>query len=212
MQHLDYLKQDTALYSIIQHFGAIKPQIEKDSFLHLIRTVAGQQLSTKAAASIFEKFLRLMAKPTPQKVLALDVEELRSVGYSYNKSAYIKNIAQFWIDHNISSKTFEKMADEEIILWLTQIKGVGRWSVEILLAFSLGRKNIFFADDLGIQQGMCLLYGWDSKDKKALKKKMLAKAETYAPFTTIVCLYIWKWKNKIKTEMAAENRKNKANN
>lgn len=194
----DYLKEDSGLYHVIRQLGPIPHQTFKDPFVYLIRTIAGQQLSVKAANSINEKFKQLIQQPTPEKVLKLTAEELRSVGFSYKKAEYIHHIARFWIDEKITIATFKDLTDEEIITLLTKIKGVGRWSVEILLAFSLGRPNVFFADDLGIQQGMAIIYGWDHSDKKELKRLMLNKAETFAPHCTMVCLYIWEWKNLVK--------------
>jgi len=197
----DYLKKDKPLYKIIKALGPIEHKVFKDPFVYLLRTIAGQQLSIKAAASINEKFKQLQPKQTPETVLQLDVEALRQVGFSYNKAAYLHNIAQFWLDQKITKKTFDNLSDEEIIHLLTKIKGVGRWSVEIMLAFSLGRPNVFFADDLGIQQGMSIIYGWHDTDKKELRKLMLEKAKTYAPYSTLVCLYIWEWKHLVKAKV-----------
>lgn len=201
IEQFSFLKKDKALYQVICQLGPITHTLHKDPFVYLLRTIAGQQLSVKAAASIFEKFSKLLPMPTPENVLALDVEELRKAGFSYQKAAYIHNIAQFWTEKGITLKTFAKMEDEAIIALLTQIKGVGRWSVEILLAFSLGRPNVFFADDLGIQQGMSIIYEWDTSNKKELRQLMLEKAKTYTPYSTFVCLYIWRWKNMMKSKM-----------
>jgi DNA-3-methyladenine glycosylase II len=195
MQHLSYLQKDKKLFSIIQNMEELKIQKRKNVFLWLVRSVAGQQLSTKAADSIFKKFLALIDEPTPEAVLSIDIEQLRSVGFSYSKSTYIKNIAQYWLDNHITDKTFTKMSDEVVMEFLLPIKGVGRWTVEMLLMFTLGRENIFAVDDLGIQQAMCRLYGWDASNQKEMKNKMLAKAKTYGPYTTIACMYLWKWKD-----------------
>jgi len=197
-EQLDYLKTDELLYPVIQQLGPMPIAIVEDPFVHLLRTVAGQQLSIKAAASIFDKFSQLLPQPTPENVLLLTTEDLRAVGFSYSKASYLHNIARFWVDNNIGLEMLATMDDEAVIKLLTQIKGVGRWTVEIILAFSLGRTNVFFADDLGIQQGMSIIYGWDVKDKKELRRLMLEKAKTYAPYSTVVCLYIWKWKNLVK--------------
>lgn len=198
LTQLDYLKGDELLYPIIQQLGAMPALQSEDPFLHLLRTVAGQQLSIKAAASIFEKFTQLLPHPTPENVLLLTVDDLRHAGFSYSKAGYLHNIAKFWVEHNLNTGAFANMDDEAIIDLLTQIKGVGRWTVEIVLAFSLDRPNIFFADDLGIQQGMAIIYGWDTKNKKELRRLMLEKARSYAPCATLVCRYIWKWKNFVK--------------
>jgi DNA-3-methyladenine glycosylase II len=195
MQQFIYLQKDKKLFAMLQSMDEIKMQKRKNVFLWLVRSVAGQQLSTKAAYSIFEKFLGIIDTPTPQAILALDIEQLRGVGFSYNKGAYIHNIAQFWINENITDTTFTKMNDEEIKKYLIQIKGVGAWTVEMLLMFTLGRQDVFAVDDLGIQQAMCRLYGWDETNKKEMKIKMLAKAKTYSPNATLICMYLWKWKD-----------------
>jgi DNA-3-methyladenine glycosylase II len=196
-----YLQKDKKLFAMLQSMQELKIEKRKNVFLQLTRSVAGQQLSTKAAHSIFQKFLAIIPDPTPQSILALNIEQLRAVGFSYNKGAYIQHIAQFWLDENISDKTFTKLSDEQIIEYLTQIKGVGKWTVEMLLMFTLGRQNVFAVDDLGIQQAMCRLYGWDETNKKEMKIKMLATAKTYAPFSTLVCMYLWKWKDDKKNTM-----------
>jgi DNA-3-methyladenine glycosylase II len=195
MQQFAYLQSDKKIFAVLQQMPEIQLQKRKNIFLWLVRSVAGQQLSTKAAHAIFEKFLILIEHNcTPEKIVLLDIEQLRAVGFSYNKSAYIKNIAAFWIDNNITDKTFITKSDEDIITYLTQIKGVGTWTVQMLLMFTLGRPNVFAVDDLGIQQAMCKLYDWDATNKKELKSKMLAKANTYAPYSTVICMYLWRWK------------------
>jgi len=196
----EYLRHDTEMYRIIQQLGYIEHKIFKDPFVYLLLTVAGQQLSVKAAASINEKFKQLLPAQTPEAVLQLSTEQLRSVGFSYRKASCLHHIARFWLDHKITRKVLEQLGDEDIISLLTQIKGVGRWSVEMLLAFSLGREDVFFADDLGIQQGMAYIYGWDLSEKKKIRRLMPEKARDYTPNATKVCLYIWEWKNVVKSK------------
>lgn len=205
MEQFEFLREDEALYRVIQQIGELEPRLEPGPFVYLLRTVAGQQLSVKAAASIFARFLELLPAPTPENVLALTPDQLRAVGYSYGKASYLHNIAQFWMEHGITETKLQAMTDEEVIALLTQIKGVGRWSVEIMLAFSLGRPDIFFVDDLGIQQGMSIIYGWDTTDKKTLRSLMLEKASKYSPHTTAVCRYIWAWKNRVKSGLAVSD-------
>jgi DNA-3-methyladenine glycosylase II len=195
MEHFIHLQKDKKLYAIIQQMDEIKISKRKNVFLWLVRSVAGQQLSTKAAFSIFEKFLALIDEPTPAAILQLDIEQLRGVGFSYGKSGYIQNIARYWQEHSITDKTFTHLSDAQIIDMLTTIKGVGTWTVQMLLMFTLGRPNVFAVDDLGIQQAMCMLYNWDASNKKEMKTKMLTKAKSYAPQSTLVCMYLWKWKD-----------------
>jgi DNA-3-methyladenine glycosylase II len=199
MQAHEYLLKDKALAKAIAKVGPLTISPRENVFLQLIRSVAGQQLSTKAAASIFKKFLKLLGKkkPNPQNIITLSIEDLRTVGFSYNKAAYLHNIAAFWKEHKLSDNYFTDKSNEEIIALLTQIKGVGKWTVEMLLMFTLAREEVFAVDDLGIQQGMASLYKWEGLPLKELKIKMLAKAKTYSPYATYACMYIWRWKDDV---------------
>lgn len=192
-----HLLNDKKLARAIHTIGDLKLSTRENVFLWLVRSVLGQQLSTKAAASIFEKFLQALGrkKVNPKNVLALSIEELRSVGCSYAKANYIHNISQFWIDHRLTDTYFHSLSDDEIINLLTQIKGVGKWTVQMLLMFTLGRENIFAVDDLGIQQGMMDIYGWKNISLKELKIKMLKQSLLYSPYNTYACIYIWRWKD-----------------
>jgi DNA-3-methyladenine glycosylase II len=160
-------------------------------------SIMSQQLSTKVAKVIFRRFLELYGgkEPTPAKVLATDPTVLRGIGLSNNKVSYLINVASFCIEHKITDKKLLKMSNEEIIELLTQIKGVGRWTVEMLLMFTLGREDVFAVDDLGIQQAMIRLYKIDNTDKKALKEKMLQLSAKWIPYRTYACLHLWQWKD-----------------
>jgi DNA-3-methyladenine glycosylase II len=104
-------------------------------------------------------------------------------------------VARFFIEQKITDKQLYTMEPEAVIALLTQIKGVGSWTVEMLLMFSLGHENVFAVDDLGIQQAMIGLYKIKYTTKKELKIKMLKKAATWAPFKTYACLHLWNWKD-----------------
>ncbi|MFM2388409.1 MAG: hypothetical protein RL660_3166 [Bacteroidota bacterium] len=199
-----YLAKHKKLHAFIQAQGPVELAPRKNVFLQLVRAIAGQQLSTKAAASIYDKFLQNCGSknPQPQDILALNIEDMRAVGFSYNKAQYIHNIASFWQEHKLTDAKLFKMQDRELIDFLTQIKGVGTWTVEMLLMFTMARPNIFAVGDLGIQQGMCMLYGWKDISDKALHAKMLAKAKEYEPYSTYVCLYIWQYKDLSKQKIA----------
>jgi len=122
-------------------------------------------------------------------------ETLRAIGLSYSKIGYVKNVAQFFIEHHLTDKQLYQMPPEEVIDLLVQIKGVGKWTVEMLLMFSLGHENVFAVDDLGIQQAMIKLYRFKYTTKKELQTKMLAKSKTWEPYKTYACLHLWKWKD-----------------
>jgi DNA-3-methyladenine glycosylase II len=197
---IEHLSNLPHFKKIIASIGELAIKEEANVFLKLVRSVAGQQLSTKAAASIFDKFLKLVGQnnPKPQDILKLKLEDLRNAGFSYNKGQYVLNIAQFWLDNKLTDTKLQQLDDEELLNLLTQIKGVGTWTVQMLMMFTLGRSNIFAVDDLGIQQGMALMYKWEGVTLKELKLKMLHQSKKYAPHNTIACMYIWRWKDGIK--------------
>jgi DNA-3-methyladenine glycosylase II len=128
-------------------------------------------------------------------VLQTPFEMLRAIGLSKAKVNYVQNVAQFCLDNKITNNYFLKHSNEEIIDKLTQIKGVGKWTVEMLLMFSLGRENVFSVDDLGIQQAMCKLYNIRTENKKNMKLKMQEIAESWQPYQTYACLHLWAWKD-----------------
>ena len=122
-------------------------------------------------------------------------DKLRAIGLSNAKASYVQNVAAYLLQHHADDKKLNKMSDEEVIAFLTPIKGVGRWTVEMLLMFTLGREDIFAVDDLGIQQAMTRLYKLDAADKKSMREKMLKISEKWRPFRTYACFYLWKYKD-----------------
>ncbi len=120
---------------------------------------------------------------------------MRQVGLSRQKASYIKNVANFFLEEKIDSKDWAAKIDEDILETLTQIKGVGTWTVEMILMFTLDRQDVFPVGDLGIQNAMIALY--DIKgDKKELKSKLIEIAEPWKPHRTLACRYLWEWKDR----------------
>lgn len=156
-----------------------------------------QQLSTRVAQVLYRRFLEIYGgnEPTPEQIVATPFETLRAIGMSNAKTQYVLNVAQFAIDHKLDDKKLKKMSDEEIIELLTHIKGVGRWTVEMLLMFTLGREDLFSIDDYGIQTAMKKLYRLDDTDKKEFKEKMLKISKKWSPYRTYACLHLWHWKD-----------------
>lgn len=163
----------------------------------MMASIMSQQLSTKVAKVIFHRFLELYKgkEPKPQQVLDTPDAILRGIGLSNAKVNYVKNVAAFCIEHKITDKKLLAMENEEVIDLLVQIKGIGRWTVEMLLMFTLGREDVFAVDDLGIQQAMCHIYKIDPSDKKAMKEKMLKISSKWSPYRTYACLHLWRWKD-----------------
>jgi DNA-3-methyladenine glycosylase II len=197
MHYRDHLEKDKVLKPLlVQTVPELKT--EKNLFVRLLAGIMSQQLNTKVAAVIFERFLGLYSgkQPNPKQVLNTPGEVLRSIGLSNAKVSYVKNTAAFWLEEKLNEKELIQKNEEEIISILTKIKGVGRWTVEMLLMFSMGKPDVFAADDLGIQQAMCKLYGIDSSDKKQMKQKMIEISDSWSPFKTYACLHLWRWKDK----------------
>lgn len=196
MSYIKHLQKDKKLATIIGK-ELHELRLHQNIPLRLMASIMSQQLNTKVAKVIFYRFLQLYKgkEPKPQQVLDSSFEELRAIGLSNAKVGYVKNVAEFCIINKINDKKLLKMQNEEIIELLTQIKGVGRWTVEMLLMFSLGREDVFAVDDLGIQQAMIKIYKLNETDKKILKEQMLKISSKWIPFRTYACLYLWGWKD-----------------
>lgn len=197
MHYVSHLVKDKKLAKTIGENGHVL-ELRDNIPVRMMASIMSQQLSTKVADVIYKRFLDLYKgkEPTPRQVLATAPEKLRSIGLSNAKVSYVHNVASFCIEHKITDKKLQKMTNEEIIELLVQIKGIGKWSVEMLLMFSLGREDVFAVDDLGIQQAMCALYKIDPADKKAMKEKMLKISSKWSPYRTYACIHLWKWKDK----------------
>jgi len=196
MDYTAHLRKDKKLAGILGesiHTLTFHPNIP----LRLMTAIMGQQLSTKVAQVIVNRFMTLYngKAPKPQQIIDTPHETLRAIGLSNAKVNYVKNVAAFCLQHKITDKKLQTMTNDEIIALLTQIKGVGRWTVEMLLMFSLGREDVFAPDDLGIQQAMIKLYKLDTSNKKALKVKMETIAAKWSPYRTYACLHLWAWKD-----------------
>jgi DNA-3-methyladenine glycosylase II len=168
----------------------------RNVYAALLASIISQQLSVKAADTIHQRFLQLFPdnQPEPEIVLALPLSELRAAGISQQKAGYIRSVAEFALAQGLDYALLANKDDEEIIAHLTQIKGVGRWTVEMLLMFALNRKDVFAVDDLGIQNAMKALYVLDD-DKKKLRQQMIVIAENWRPYRTVVCRYLWQWRH-----------------
>jgi DNA-3-methyladenine glycosylase II len=196
--HITHLSKDKQLKKIIALQQPCLLTKRSGVWLQLCSSIMSQQLSTKVAEVIFNRFLHLYPKqkPTLQLVIDTPFETLRSIGLSYAKTNYVKNVCAFFVKEKITDARLGKMSNEELIQYLTQIKGVGQWTVEMILMFTLGREDVFAVDDLAIQQSIAKLYNIDTTDKKALKAKMVAIAAAWSPYRTYACRYLWGWKDK----------------
>ncbi|MFZ1528941.1 MAG: DNA-3-methyladenine glycosylase 2 family protein [Ferruginibacter sp.] len=197
MPHRKHLSKDKKMKKLVETQPSYQLQMGKNLHLEICSSIISQQLSVKVAAVIYGRFLGLFKKkiPSPQDILAVPHEKLRAVGLSNAKASYVKNVCRFFIDNKLTDAKLHKMENEAFIEFITQIKGIGRWSAEMILMFTLGREDVFSADDLGIQQAMTKLYKLDATDKKEMKLKMAVIAEKWSPYRTYACRYLWGWKD-----------------
>ncbi len=171
-----------------------KPENQNELFLALCRIIVGQQLSGKAARSIFEKFKAAFENQgiTPKNVLSTTNEELRNTGLSWAKVKYIKDLALNFYDNRIDFESLKNLENEDVINELVKIKGIGRWSAEMFLMFTLHRFDVFSFDDLGLNKGLENLYGVKRTDRK---KADLLKAEKivkkWSPYKTFGAIALW---------------------
>jgi DNA-3-methyladenine glycosylase II len=161
-----------------------------DAYGTLVRSITGQQLSTKAAATIYGRLTELYGgrTPTPQEILDTDPEQLRAVGLSNAKAAYLRDLAEHIVDGELPVERLAEMSDAEVYQVLTAIKGLGRWTVDMFLMFHLGRPDILPVGDLGIRKAIQANYGLQELPKAAEMEQL---ADAWRPHRTLASLYLW---------------------
>jgi DNA-3-methyladenine glycosylase II len=187
------VRRDPVLARLVKKYGScgIKTAREADIFCGLVQAIISQQLSTRAAATIYGRLLALAPDSgalTPAAVLPLSDEVLRGVGLSRQKSAYLRDLAQKMVDGSVNADRLSEMSDEEIIAELTKIKGIGRWTVEMLLIFRLARPDILPVGDLGIVKAIQKAYGLR---KTPSAERMQKIAEPWRPYRSVASWYLW---------------------
>ena len=200
-QDLNGFNMKTAISTLEENDPGLKPlfdtyetpvlSIGENYFWSLCRSIIYQQLSGKAAKRIADRFVGLYKNneyPNPQEVLHTDVKVLRNTGLSGAKTGYIHNIAKAFIDYDIQFDDFPYISDNDIKGQLIKIKGIGPWTVEMFLIFTLNRPDIFPATDLGIQKGYQRYYRLETLPKPY---DMIEKAEQWRPYRSVVTLYLW---------------------
>ncbi len=197
MEYIQHLCKDKKLRKVLEEQDALVLEKRKKIYLRLCASIMSQQLSTKVAEVIYSRFLALYGKkePTAQQIIDTPFETLRSIGLSNAKTNYVHNVCRFFIEEKITDAQLYKMSNEDVIAKLTQIKGVGKWTTEMILMFSLQHEDVFPVDDLGIQQAMTKLYKLDHSNKKILYEQMHKVAEKWKPYRTYACIHLWRWKD-----------------
>jgi DNA-3-methyladenine glycosylase II len=192
LQHLQ--KADRILARVIKRVGPcpLAPKRGMQPWQALVRSVAFQQLNGTAAQTIFNRFLALFPDtkfPTPEQIVAAPDEALRSAGLSRAKTAAIKDIAAKTIAGVVPERrAIAKLSDVAIVERLTTIRGVGPWTVEMMLMFTLGRLDVLPATDYGVRNGFAIVYGWK---ELPLPKDLLAHGERWRPYRSIAAWYMW---------------------
>lgn len=186
---LDYLsQQDARLGNVIEKIGYVRRETEPDFFTAFLQSIIGQQVSTKAYLTVFGRLKSLCGDVlTSAKILSLDSSEMRQCGISEKKISCILCVAEALENNRLDFKSFEQKSDAEIIVELTAYPGIGVWTAEMLLLFSLQRKNILSYGDFGIKKGLCLLHGLDKLDKKKFNEFKIR----YSPYASVASLYLW---------------------
>ena len=189
---INYLSSlNVNLSKFLKSYNIPNLPIEKNYFWSLCRSVIYQQISGKAAKKISERYLSLYEngpRMLPSEVVDIDIKKIFKVGISRQKASYIKNIAHAFNTKIIDGKNISKLDDQEIISQLTTIKGVGRWTAEMFLIFTLRRPDVFPVTDLGVQKGFKIFYSLDDLPTIELMNK---KSESWKPYRTIMSLYLW---------------------
>ncbi|HZE83976.1 MAG TPA: DNA-3-methyladenine glycosylase 2 family protein [Puia sp.] len=210
MEYVLHLSKDKRFKKLIdQQQAPFSLRRRKDIHHYLIASIMSQQLSTKVADTIHKRFLNLYEgkTPLPEEILTTSLETLRSIGLSNAKTSYVHNVARFAIEEGLDHRKLNKMENEEVISYLTKIKGVGRWTAEMLLMFGLGREDVFAADDLGIQNAMIRLYKLDNTDKRSFREEILRISQKWSPYRTYACMHLWHWKDNTPMPKPAPKKK-----
>ena len=199
MDYFHHLQKDKRLRKVL--LSPLPPlRLQSRADIKLMQSIMSQQLNVKVAHTLHERFFTLCAtnKPELSIISNMDPTMLHGIGLSRAKTNYIQNVARFFLEYKITDRKLRSMPSEEIIALLTQIKGVGRWTVEMLLMFTLAREDVFAVDDLGIQVAIAQLYLLERPlkgNKKDFKNQLLSISDRWSPYKTYACLHLWGFKD-----------------
>ncbi len=183
---------DPVLADLISRYPSPKFEKHTNYYQELVESIISQQLSVKAAKAIETRFKGLFDGefPTPDQIIAIDIEEYRSVGLSRPKARYIQDLAQKVIDEEVTFSTLDTLSNDEIVAELTRVKGIGTWTVHMFLMFCMARLDVLPTGDLGIKNGIAKLYAIDHVPSEH-EVKMIAQKNNWHPYESIASWYIW---------------------
>ncbi len=183
-----YLKnKDKKLAEVIDQIGWIQREIDTDLFSSVVHHIIGQQISTKAQATIWQRMHERLGEVNAETILSAEVSELQSLGMTFRKVAYIKDFAEKVHSGSFDLDAVWQMSDEDAIRELSSLKGVGVWTAEMILLFCMQRPNVFSYDDLAIQRGLRMVYHHRKIDRKLFEKYR----RRYSPYCSVASLYLW---------------------
>ena len=180
-------RKDDVLHEIINEFDDLELVSRGDLFYTLIRSVIGQQISVKAASTVWSRFCERIGDIEPKNILLADIEELRSCGLSQRKAEYVIGISESWSDYD--SIEWKEMSDEEIIQELIKLRGVGKWTAEMILIFTMLRPDVFPIGDIGMIRGIEKSY--NSGERMSIDE-LYAISEKWKPWRTVACCFMWR--------------------
>lgn len=185
-----HLSKDLIMQKLIQEHDQPKHSLSQNLFYDLIDSITSQQLSVKAAAAIFKRFLDLFpdSKPLPELILLKSDDELRSVGLSFQKIKYIKGISEATQTNQINLNNLYELDDQSVIVELTKLKGVGKWTAEMILIFSLNRPDIFSIGDLGLRNAVAKLSDIHRDSLEEIEKL----SQNWKPYRSLASHYLWR--------------------
>ena len=183
------MKRDRVMKKLIPQYGGACLQSRGDAFVTLARSIVGQQISVKAAQSVWDRFEKLPRKMVPAQVLKLKVDDMRAAGLSARKVEYLVDLALHFANDQVHVNQWAEMDDEAIIAELVAIRGIGRWTAEMFLIFHLMRPNVLPLDDIGLQNGISRCY---FSGEPVSRSEIREVANTWAPFCSVATWYIWR--------------------
>ena len=182
-------RKDPVMGAIMRSHPRVYMTVRGEPFMTLARAICGQQISVKAAQSVWNRVVTCCGDVTPEKVLARKRTELRACGLSDRKTEYIADLAQHFADGRIHARDWPRMSDEEIIDELTDVRGIGRWTAEMFLMFNLLRPDVFPLDDLGLQKGIRVAY---FRNRAVSLRTMRKLGEGWRPWRSVATWYLWR--------------------
>ena len=180
-------RKDDVLHEIINEFDDLELVSRGDLFYTLIRSVIGQQISVKAASTVWSRFCERIGDIEPENILSADIEKLRSCGLSHRKAEYVIGISESWSDYD--SLEWKEMSNEEIIQELIKLRGVGRWTAEMILIFTMLRPDVFPIGDIGMIRGIEKSY---NSGERMSREDLYSISEKWKPWRTVACCYMWR--------------------